>query len=515
MSQAPHTDVDDLARFGYSQKLDRSLGSFSSFAAGFSYVSILTGMFQTSYLGYLFAGPAFMWAWIAVFAGQLMVALQFAQLSAHYPLAGSVYQWSKRLAPNGWGWMTGWIYLCCQIVTVPAVALAYQVILPQISSSFQFIDCSAGDLPTGGCGFADPAFAKNAIILGIPLILFTTLVNLIGVRLMSQINNVGVAAELIGAVLLIILFITQITRGPGDVLTETFDTGAGHDWGYFGALLLGAYMGLYVMYGFDTAGSLAEETKNPRKIAPIAVLRALIVSAVMGFLLILFGTMAVSDEGFTPEALGASGLAGITTDVFGSTLGKILLIDVMVAITVCCLAIHAAGIRIMFAMSRDNNLPGAGRLAHIGTGGVPRLPAILTGAIAIVVLLFNLVNPYAFTIVVSLGIIFIYLSYLGVTIPLLRKRLAGWPQTSEHGGEKLFSLGGFGVLTNVLAIAWGVIGALNLLWPRADFYGSKWYQQYGPITASITIVVIGLAIWFGRQRHAGEVLAEHRAAAAD
>ena len=63
----------------------------------------------------------------------MMVALQFAELSAHYPLAGSVYQWSKRLAGKPWAWNTGWIYLCAQIVTIPAVALAWQVILPQIT----------------------------------------------------------------------------------------------------------------------------------------------------------------------------------------------------------------------------------------------------------------------------------------------------------------------------------------------------------------------------------------------
>ena len=54
----------------------------------------------------------------------MMVALQFAELSAHYPLAGSVYQWSKQVASKAWAWNTGWMYLCAQIVTVPAVALA-------------------------------------------------------------------------------------------------------------------------------------------------------------------------------------------------------------------------------------------------------------------------------------------------------------------------------------------------------------------------------------------------------
>ena len=61
MEEQVRTDSSDLAEFGYKQELHRTLGSFSSFAAGFSYISILTGMFQTSYLGFLFAGPAFIW----------------------------------------------------------------------------------------------------------------------------------------------------------------------------------------------------------------------------------------------------------------------------------------------------------------------------------------------------------------------------------------------------------------------------------------------------------------------
>jgi hypothetical protein len=42
----PSTDTDDLARFGYKQELNRSLGLFSSLATGFSYISIMTGVFE-------------------------------------------------------------------------------------------------------------------------------------------------------------------------------------------------------------------------------------------------------------------------------------------------------------------------------------------------------------------------------------------------------------------------------------------------------------------------------------
>ena len=136
------------------------------------------------------------------------------------------------------------------------------------------------------------------------MIVLTTTVNLLGVKVISTVNNIGVIAELIGAVGLIIILAVNIQHGPS-VLFETDGTGAGHDWGYFGALLLGAIMPLYVMYGFDSAGSLAEETDDPRRTAPKAILRALLTAGILGFLLIGFGTMAV-DQPATAGGLTSS-----------------------------------------------------------------------------------------------------------------------------------------------------------------------------------------------------------------
>jgi urea carboxylase system permease len=504
MSEPVHADTHDLAQFGYKQELHRSLGSFSSFAAGFSYISILTGMFQTSYLGFLFAGRAFIWAWPIVFVGQMTVALQFSELSAHYPLAGSVYQWSKNVAGKSWAWNTGWMYLCAQIVTVPAVALAWQVILPQISSSFQFIGCSKGAAPTGACGFQDPAFAKNAFILGAIMIAITTIVNLLGVRIISLINNIGVIAELIGAAGLIILLAIHIKHGPA-VLFKTDGTGAGHSWGWFGALLVGAIMPLYVMYGFDSAGSLAEETADPRRTAPRSVWRALLTAGVMGFLLIGVGTMAVD------KAATGNGLASITINVLGSTWGKVWLADVALAIFVCCLAIHAMSIRILFSMARDNNLPFARSLATVSpVRRVPAVPTLTAAVIALIILAFNIVNPSAFTIIISLGIIFMYLAYLGVTIPLLRKRMAGWPGNLPDVKDNLFSLGQWAIPLNVIGIAYGALMTLNLEWPRIALYLTNTYK-WGPIVATVVVVAVGLVYYYAVQRHKSGVLEEHRA----
>src|ERR1700724_2635598 len=161
-------DQQDLARFGYKQELDRSLGSFSSFAAGFSCISILTGVIQLFAFGVLFAGPAVWWTWLIVLFGQFMVALCFAEMAGQYPLAGSVYNWSKRVAGDFSAWMTGWIYVVGSIGTVAAVAVAWQVVLPQVSPKIFQILGSKGDAgyyyTAGG--------AHNALLLGAILVAF-------------------------------------------------------------------------------------------------------------------------------------------------------------------------------------------------------------------------------------------------------------------------------------------------------------------------------------------------------
>src|SRR5437879_8023702 len=90
-------DETDLARFGYKQELKRSLNVFSSFAIAFSYISPSTGIFTLYFLA-LSIGGAMFWTWPIVVIGQLFIALNFAALSSHYPIAGSVYQWTKYLA---------------------------------------------------------------------------------------------------------------------------------------------------------------------------------------------------------------------------------------------------------------------------------------------------------------------------------------------------------------------------------------------------------------------------------
>jgi len=500
-------DSRDLARFGYKQELDRTLGGFSSFAAGFSYISILTGGVQLFYLGFGAAGPAFFWTWPAVFLGQLSVALCFAELAARYPLSGGVYQWAKSVGSPEVGWMAGWVYLACSVITLAAVALALQGSLPQISSWFQLVGSPS-----------DPADgAMNAVIWGCLVIGLSTLINSVGIRFMARINNIGVFAELLGVILLIVLLAIRMRRGPEVLFEMKRGEGSGTGLGGFGPFLTASLMASYVMYGFDTAGSLAEETDDPRRRAPRAILQALGAAALMGGLLIAFGLMAAVD--LSDPALGrlSGGLPLVVKDVLGPRLGRVFLGEVVFAVTVCVLAVHAGSVRLMFAMARDNGLPCSSALARVqAETRTPILPAIVTGASAIGILMVNVNLPTIVETLCSVAIVWANLAYLLVTLPLLIMRMRGWPEdTSESAlgtsSGRLFSLGRLGLPINLAAVAWGVAVVVNVSWPRPEIYGSHPWGRHAATLSTLLLIGLGAAYcWKIRAQRAG-ILPEHAA----
>jgi urea carboxylase system permease len=492
-------DASDLESFGYPQELRRSLGQYASFAAGFSFVSILTTVFQLFAFGFSFGGAAFFWTWPLVFAGQLLVALCFAELAARYPISGCIYQWSTRLSNPGVGWFAGWTMLVAQIVTVSAAAIALQVVLPTLWSGFQVI----GSDPS----LASADGASNAVLLGTVLIALTTTINALGVKWMARINSIGVTCELAGVVALVVLLFTHAERGPSAVMHTT---GADPSLPYFTAFLISSLMAAYVMVGFDSAGELSEETNDPRRTAPRAIIRALCASGLGGGLLLLGGIMAAPS--LTDGDLAAGGLPYVLTSQLGDTVGRFFLADVAIAICVCTLAIQTAATRMMFSMSRDRVLPGSRRLAAVSpVTGAPIAPAVVVGLLAAAILLVNVGEAAVFTDLTSACVVMLYLAYLMVTTPMLVRRLRGGlggTVDAEH-----FSLGRFGVAVNVGAVLYGAFMVLNIGWPRAVVYdpeGGHWYLQWFSVLFALGTFAVGALgyAWWRRSARAQEVVVE-------
>ena len=205
-----NTDSDDLARFGYAQSLHRRLHFFSSFAAAFSYISPATGIFTLFILGFATLGGAFIWTFPVVALGQMIVALNFAEVSSHFPIAGSVFQWTKLLSRSKpYAWFSGWIYLWAGALTIAAVVATLPLTLIPVINDI-------------GLSNMSPDSLTNQKWIAIVTLVVITLLNIFGVRVVAIINNTGVLFELLGLfVFAIILALFHNNQGVGVV----FDTG--------------------------------------------------------------------------------------------------------------------------------------------------------------------------------------------------------------------------------------------------------------------------------------------------
>jgi urea carboxylase system permease len=321
-----------------------------------------------------------------------------------------------------------------------------------------------------------------------------------------------VVLEIIGVAAIIIGFLVHAQRGPGVV-----DTSAGLPAGsspYLFAWLASGLMAAYVMVGFDSAGELSEETHNPKRTAPRTIIRALIVSGVGGGLLIVTAIMAAPS--LTDGKLATLGLPWVLTQALGPIGGRILLVDVAIAVCVCTLAVQTSGSRMVFSMAREKALPFHQVLSKVSPRtGTPIATSIVVGVGAALVLLVNIGESALFTALASLCIGLLYLAYLGVTVPLLVKRIrdarAG---ISDHGldetGKPLFSLGRWGIPINVVAVLYQVVFVINLMWPRPEIYdltGHTWWLQWSALLFLGVTLLIGLAIHIrNRTRHGVLVL---------
>ena len=516
-------DEELLQKLGYKQELKRTLGFLSNFAVAFSYISVSTGTFSLFYLGILAGGPAFFWTWPIVAIGQFIVALNFAELSSHFPIAGSIYQWSKRLSGHTLGWFTGWFYFFAGILTITAVAFTIPIPLLAIFPG----------IPATILGM------NSAVFIALLSIVIGTIINVAGVRLVSIINNLGVAAEIIGmfgfALVLLIFFNHQSfsflfqgspvsAQSLGKSLGVTGEWTPGFGDSYFGYFAAAMFMSLFVIYGFDTAGTLGEETRDPQRNAPRGVLWAVGLSMIAG-LLFLGGTiLSIKNlnniENIASGANYTQALPAIIQDALGTTWGDIYLFVVLIAVCVCTLAIQSATSRLMFSMGRDGRLP----FGKVWGSVNPTFHTPLWAGVAVAVL-----SALPFLYSQGIGVLvtgatgMIYLSYFLNNIASLRARFRGWPRVAAP-----FSLGRWGMLVNILALIYGGLMLINFLWfgglrnvytnPPMGSAFTSWANV--PILGGmpifefslIVLFVVGAIYWFGFKRRqviqAGEKRAE-------
>ncbi len=466
LSHSDQTAKDDahLRSLGIKPELRRTLGFLSNFAIAFAFISVSTGSFGNFGIGIGLGGPAMFWAWPIVILGQTLVALVFAELASHFPMAGSIYQWSKRLSNRTLGWFTGWFYFWAQVVTVTAVAVIVAYVIDGIVQQKDFL--SSPD-PTG--------LTTMSTFIALLTLVITTIINAYGVRLLSILNNIGVATEILGMLVFAVILLFLANNQPLSVLTSTAGVEQATGGDYLPAFALGMFMALFVVYGFDTAGTFGEETLDASRNAPRGVLSSIWISGLVGLVFLVAIILSIKD---IPAAI-AEGLAGgfpisttITTNLNGElfggiTLGEVYVFVILVSVFVCTLAIQGAATRMMFSMGRDGHLPFGKVWGHVSpTFRTPANAAVAVGVLAAIPILVT--GPTGGYVLAIAATGLIYLSYFMCNVGVLLARRKGWPHKPAW-----FNLGKWGMPINIAALIYGGLMIINIgLWIDGSLFGN-------------------------------------------
>ena len=453
--QAARDDAH-LRSLGIKPELQRRLGFLSNFAVAFSYISVSTGTFTVMGLALAVSGPIFFWAWPLVILGQTFVALNFAELASHFPVAGSIYQWSNRLSNRTLGWFTGWIYFWAGVLTTTAVAVTVPLVVAGINGDPDFLGSKD---PTG--------ITTMYTFVALVALVTTTAINAFGVRLLSIINNIGVATEILGMLVFALILLFFANHQSPSILFDSRGLEAGANGNVFAIFLIGAFIALFVVYGFDTAGTFGEETLDAGRQAPRGILSAIWLSGAVGAVFLLAIILSFKDVDAMIADAQAFGLPiaktlndNLTQEIgAGITFGEVYLFVILASVYVCTLAIQGATTRLMFSMGRDRRLPWGGLWAHVSpTFRTPSYAAVAVGVLAAVPIVLTGAGGAAVLAIAATGMI--YLSYFLCNVGVFVARTKGWPHSNAW-----FKLGSWGTIINIAALIYGGFMIVNIgLW---------------------------------------------------
>ncbi|PVZ09022.1 APC family permease [Actinomycetospora cinnamomea] len=455
-----------LSEFGYRQELPRVLRFWTNWALGFAFISPIVGLYTVVALGAQTAGPAWVWVLPIVVLGQLLVALVYAHLARRWPLAGGIYQWSRRLIGPAYGWWAGWIYMWALVLTLSTVAYGGGFFLGQL------------------LGWEEPSTAES-VLLGLIVMAIFTAVNAAGLHLLRWVVNIGIACELIASIGIAVVLISLFRVQPVSTLTDTSATPDGV--AFFPAFIAALAIGGWVILGFDACGSVAEETREPRRQVPRAIVVSLITVGAVDILAAVALVLAHPDIGAVVSGQSADPVSEAVVAGLGEWAAKPFLVVVVVAFIACGIAVQATGVRVVYSFARDGMLPLSRVWRRVSTRN--QAPVY---AVALVAILSALAFVYAnaLSVLVAFATGAYYVGFLAPVAALLYLRLRGrWRDPDGRRG-----LGKIGVIVNVVAVAWLVFELVNIAWPRD--LGLPWWQTYAFLLGLGCFGTVGLVYFF-------------------
>jgi amino acid transporter len=496
---SPTRDEQRLAELGYKQSLNRAWSGFSNFAISFTIISILAGCFTTYGQAWNNGGPiAISWGWPLISIPILIIGFCMSELVSAYPTAGGIYWWAGRLGGPIWAWFTGWFNLIGLAAVVASVDYACATFLNVVLGLYE-VDIL-------GVNFGDEVHILAEVFLLFALILLVhTAVNIRRTHMLSLVNSVSVWWHVIGvaAIVLVLVIVPDTHQSLDFVFTERINNSGFSDGMYwFYVLPLGFLLTQYTITGFDASAHISEETHGAAESAAKGVWRSIFYSAVIGWIVLLAITFAVTNVDGANEALGFS--PTLLTEALGTGWGKFVLIISVVGQLFCGAACLTSASRMCYAFSRDKGFGhrASGVISRVNSERVPIYAVLAMAAAALIITLPALKGngenvPFAFFAVVSITVIGLYIAYV---IPIfLRWRMGDdfepgpWTNGRKYKWMNPFATFWVGLITIIFCLPFTPLAV-----PWNDEFTWESFN-YAPLMVGV-VILFATITWFASAR---------------
>jgi len=427
---------------------------FRVLAIALAAISPTTSVFLVYGAGLTQAGTGVAWAFVLGAVVAVSMAFAYAELGSVHPGAGGAYTIVREVLGDAFGFVGLLLFLVLGVISTAAILVASATYLHEL----------IGALPVNW----------TAVVM----MALVTVLSLERLGSSSWVATVMLVVELVVIVAFIVACLLSSRHGLGFVTHPVTSAGKGPGLTTvgFSALLPAVVLGLFVYNGYDWPLYFAEETHEPRRVLPRAVLIAAASAVVIEIVAVVVATLAVRDLAATSKA--DSPLSTIAAAVAGNAGSKVLLAGVVIAMFDTGLSANLGYARVYFASGRDRMWPApvSRVLASTNRNLVPKWSFVFLGvACGVLCYLTSLTKLITFTSVII------------VTVYLLIASAAIVSRRRERDAERPFRMP-LWPLPPILAIV-GIVIALR-------------YQKLSDVVITAVVVVAALLYWLAylRQR---------------
>jgi basic amino acid/polyamine antiporter, APA family len=346
--------LEALQETAEGTRLHRSVGALDLTALGIGAI-IGTGIFVIIGEAIALSGPALVISFLLAGITCVFSALSYAELASAIPVSGSAYTYAYATMGELLAWIIGWDLILEYGVSVAAVAVGWGAYFTELLDSLFGVTIPESiALPPGDGG--DVNVPAAALVLAVAAVLVA------GVRQSARSNTIMVITKI--AVLLFFIAVA-FSAFDGDNFSDFAPNG-------FDGIESAAALIFFAYIGFDAVSTASEETKQPGRDLPIAIVGSLAIATLLYILVAVAAVGALPADQLAgqdaPLAVALSEGAGIG---WGA---DIVSFGALVAITSVVLTMLYGQTRVAFAMSRDGLMPE--RLATVWER--TRTPVLLT-----------------------------------------------------------------------------------------------------------------------------------------